>query len=669
MKYVDLVIDNKSNHTDQLYTYGCFDDEICIGQKVFVQFAKGRKLRAAYVFAVHTKLQKEFKNLKYVSETDPSVCLTEEMIRTCQWMQRRYLCRLIDAVHLFTPAGDSPKRARKQPVPDGIERETALPALTAEQQQVLSEMASKQRQGKRLFLLHGVTGSGKTEVYMRLIARCLQEGRTAIMLVPEISLTKQIVERFAARFSETKMAVLHSSLSPGQRYDTWQRIRGGEVRIVIGARSAVFAPLSDIGLIILDEEHEATYKSDMTPKYDTCEVAIKRAGAFDGSVLCGSATPSVATYQRSEWGIFTRLTMKKRYNEMPLPEVEVVDMGKELARGNTSVFSERLVAEMRRQLEEGRQVILLMNRRGYYTYITCPSCGEVITCPTCGISLTYHKSTGKCSCHYCGRSFDVPAQCPSCGAHPLQFSGSGTEKVAETAQRLFEEYPVARLDMDTMRRKGALTRILDDFAAGRTRILAGTQVVAKGLDFPNVGLVGVVSADVSLHIPDYRSPERTFQLVTQAAGRAGRGSVAGRVIVQSRHPEHYAVAAAVHQDYPAFFRQEIEVRRLLVYPPYADLIQLVFTAREERAAAETARLWEGGLRRLMGESERPYILHYQKMEIFAEKDIVKYYMVVKCRKGMRKYYMGALKKLKTDAIGSRDCSVVVDINPYSLGRS
>lgn len=670
MKYVDLVVDNKSNRTDRLYTYGCEDDGICVGQKVYVYFARSKKLRDAYVFAVHDEPAEKFRKLKYVEEEDPQVVLTEEMIDTCLWMRRRYLCRLIDAVGLFTPAGSPSKRGKKRRPLAGVEKdEQNITSLSDEQQKVLKELEEKEKEGKRLFLLHGVTGSGKTEVYMQAVSRCIRNGKTAIMLVPEISLTKQIVERFAARFSPEEIAVLHSGLSQGERYDEWQRIRSGSVKIVIGARSAVFAPVSNIGIIILDEEHEMTYKSDMTPKYDTCEVAIKRAGYFDGTVLCGSATPSVASYERSRQGIFELLQMKKRHHDIPLPKVTVVDMRRELAAGNTSDFSRLLVSGMKEQLEAGRQVILLMNRRGYYTYVSCPECGYVMKCPECGISLVYHRSMGKCSCHYCGRTFDVPERCPDCGSEHMRFSGSGTEKIADTAEKLFSEYKVGRLDLDTMRKKGATKKILNDFASGKTRILAGTQVVAKGLDFPNVGLVGVISADVSLNIPDFRSPERTFQLVTQAAGRAGRGDIPGRVIIQSRNPEHYAVVSAAKQDYMQFFDQEIAVRKMLCYPPFSDLIQIVFSSRKEQSSCAAAEEWEHELRLMLGEKEKKYILSPQKMDFFVEKDVFKYYMVVKCRKGMRPYYIGALKKIKEKHSDDKDCTVVIDINPYSLGRN
>lgn len=675
MKYVDLIIDNKSDMTDRVYTYGCRLEDVKVGSKVYVHFAKGKKERTAYVVAIRDTLEQEFSNLKYVLSVDPDVVLSPEIMETCGWMQRRYLCRFIDAIHLFAPSGGPSKRRKVRNPLDEIDADKELPheeanrKLTIEQQQTLEEMQKAAKEKQRLFLLHGITGSGKTEVYMRLIKDCVDSGKTAIMMVPEISLTKQIIERFARRFSHEVLAVLHSGLTKGQRYDEWQRIKTGQVRIVVGARSAVFAPVEDIGLIILDEEHEATYKSDMAPKYETLEVAIKRAGNYNGIVLCGSATPSVVTYARSQKGIFKYLSMTKRYNQVPLPTVDVVDMRQELAAGNTSIVSRQLYTEMRKQLAEGRQVILLLNRRGYYNYTSCPSCGYVVRCPQCGITMTYHKEQQQCVCHYCGRRQPVPTLCPECGMEHMRFTGKGTEQVEETISELFPEYPADRLDLDTMKKRGALKKILKAFEKGKTKILLGTQVVAKGLDFPNVGLVGILSADVSLNLPDYRSPERTFQLVTQAAGRAGRGSEQGKVILQTADPEHYAIVAAAKQDYQLFYRQEIQIRKLLLYPPYTDLIQCTIWGKKEEVVVSGANYWHQTLLSMMGEKEASFITSPQKMELFVEQDISRYYILIKCKQGMRPLYMGALKKIKEETLQEKNYGVTVDVNPYNLGRN
>ncbi|MGI6735763.1 MAG: replication restart helicase PriA [Anaerovoracaceae bacterium] len=679
MKYVNLVIDNRSDQTDQYYTYGCEDESIEVGRKVYVPFARGRRLRAGYVFAVLPQPEEPLRRLRYVDHSDEEISLTGEMVETCRWMTKRYLCRRIDAVRLFVPAGRAASggRARRKPLAERSGERQEIAALTAEQQQTLRRICEVlDSRSHHLFLLHGVTGSGKTEVYMRSIQHCCEQGRTAIMLVPEISLTKQIIDRFIGRFGSERLAVLHSRLTPRQRRDEWLRIRRGEADIVIGARSAVFAPASDIGLIIMDEEHETSYKSDMTPKYDTVEVAIKRLAAWNGVLLAGSATPSVATYQRSLDGIYERLTLPHRYNRVPLPQMEIVDMRRELRSGNTSVISRRLCEEMTRQLQAGRQVILFLNRRGYATYIACRECGHVMICPHCGISLTWHRSSGTGVCHYCGYEEKIPERCPQCGSRGLRYRGSGTEKVEEAVAALFPGITSARLDMDTMKKKGAVERILDDFGAGRTRILTGTQVVAKGLDFPNVGLVGIVSADASLHVPDYRSPERAFQLIIQAAGRAGRGDETGHVIVQTRSPDHYAVQAAAAQDYRRFFRAEIEVRRLLRYPPFADLILLRIIAPQREAAARAAAFWEKRLRTLLGSERAAAILPVQEEEPAPQATDFERRLIIKSERGERGLFMGALKEIREEErtavkkSGSRkDHTVIIDVNPYSFWRN
>lgn len=673
MKYVNLVIDNKSDKTDQWYTYGCRSDAVKKGDKVYVPFARGKRLRTAYVFEVLDHLPQPFANLRYVSRIDGDISLTGEMIETCCWMRRRYLCRYIDAVRQFVPAGTPSKRGRKRrPLNGRVGEVQHIDALTGEQKAVLQRIRHVlSRKQQHLFLLHGVTGSGKTEVYMQTIASCIAGGRSAIMLVPEISLTKQIIDRFMGRFGADRIAVLHSRLSQGERYDEWQRIRRGEVQIVIGARSAVFAPLEQIGVIILDEEHEATYKSDMTPKYETIEVAIKRTAASGGIVLAGSATPSVVSYQRSLDGIYERLTMTRRYNEVQLPQVRIVDMRNELQRGNTSVISSVLFDEMTRQLHAGKQIILLLNRRGYSTFLSCRRCGHVIRCPQCGISLTYHKSSDKGVCHYCGYEQEIPSVCPSCGSRDIRYFGSGTEKVEEEVQRLFPDVSMARLDMDTMKKKGAADQILDRFGAGSTRILMGTQVVAKGLDFPNVGLVGIVSADVSLYIPDFRSAERTFQLITQAAGRAGRGEDEGTVLIQTYTPDNYAVQTAARQDYESFFREEIQIRRFMEYPPFFDLIQILFIGTDGTELMQAAGQWKMQLHHMLGKDEAAYILAPQELQYGIGGDRQAVSLLMKSGTGKRGKFMGAVRALQEQKKQKKSTGyqVVIDVNPYSLWRN
>lgn len=413
------------------------------------------------------------------------------------------------------------RAAKKEQVEEPVETER-LPELTDEQRGALEIVRPAiDANEHRVFLVQGVTNSGKTEVYMRVIADCLAHGKTAVMLVPEISLTPQTIRRFTTRSGAEAIAVLHSRLSALERYEQWLRVRRGDIRIVIGARSALFAPFENIGVFILDEEHEATYKSDMTPKYDAREVAIQRAAFHQAVVLLGSATPSLESAYRAEKGEYTLIRLHKRFNEGLLPAVTTVDMREELLQGNKSIFSRLLYEKIQETLAEKKQVILFLNRRGYTTFLSCRSCGFVMRCRECGISMTFHKAQGTAVCHYCGRKEAVPTVCPVCGSKYIRQFGTGTEKVEEAALTAFPDTVIDRLDLDTAKRKGNAEKILSRFAKGKTAILIGTQLVAKGLDFSNVGLVGILSADLSLNLPDYRSPERTFQLVTQAAGRAG----------------------------------------------------------------------------------------------------------------------------------------------------
>ena len=667
MKFADLVIDNKSDQTDTLYTYGCHDDSIRPGSKVYVEFGRSKNLREAYVFAVKNEAEQEFKRLKYISGIDEEISLTDEMIRTCQWMKRRYLCRYIDAVKQFVPPGRALKSGKKrQPLAGRKGEEQNIEELTSEQENALNEMTRED--GHSIFLLHGVTGSGKTEVYMRAIEECLKKGRRAVMLVPEISLTKQITDRFIGRFGADRIAVLHSKLSKGERYDEWMRIRRGQVDIVIGARLAAFAPIENAGIFIMDEEHEGSYKSETVPRYDTVEVVVKRAMDMDAKVVLGSATPSVVSYSRTENGLYRKIELTKRYNDVKLPEVETVDMRRELKNGNTGVFSERLRNAMEETLDSGKQVILFMNRRGYSTFVSCRECGMVMQCPDCGISLTYHKGINRGVCHYCGRAFVIPDICPDCGSRYIRYFGTGTEKIEEAVAELFPDRKTARLDLDTMSRKGSMEKILKDFGSGKTEILTGTQVVAKGLDFRNVGLVGIVSADVSLNIPDYRSAERTFALITQAAGRAGRGDEKGRVIIQTYTPENYAIRAAAAQDYGAFYRQEIQMRAMRQYPPFSDFIHVIFGGKDEDVVEETAREWESAVRTALGRDEKNVLP--PRSIISAAAGSFRQGMLIKCPKGCRKYYFDILMRLKEGIKGDkRKYNVAVDVNPYSMWRS
>jgi primosomal protein N' (replication factor Y) (superfamily II helicase) len=461
---------------------------------------------------------------------------------------------------------------------------TPLP-LTNEQESVYRRIVrTVDEQRHEVFLLHGVTGSGKTEIYLQCIQRVVDQGRQAVVLVPEIALTPQMVERFKGRFG-SGVAVMHSRLSVGERYDEWRKIREGKAAVAVGARSAVFAPFANLGLIIMDEEHEGSYKQEENPKYHARDVAVRRAEQGGAAVILGSATPSLESYHasRAQSDIHfspVLLEMPSRALGNELPKVHVVDMRDELKEGNRSMFSRRLHAALESRLERGEQTVLLLNRRGFSTFVMCRSCGYVAGCPECDISLTFHARSDNLRCHYCGHAEPSPKVCPECGSEHIRFFGTGTQRVEEELGKLFPGIRVIRMDVDTTTEKGSHEKLLNQFRDKKADVLLGTQMVAKGLDFPDVTLVGVITADSALNLPDFRAAEKTFQLLTQVAGRAGRHQLPGEVVVQSYTPEHYSIIHASGHDYSSFVREELKHRKDLHYPPYCRLI-LVTLSHEQ----------------------------------------------------------------------------------------
>ena len=437
------------------------------------------------------------------------------------------------------------------------------------------------------FLLHGVTGSGKTEIYLQLMERVIKMGKQGIILVPEIALTPQMIERFYGRFAEG-IAVLHSSLSEGERFDEWRRIMEGKVDIVIGARSAIFAPLQKLGIIIIDEEHENTYKSSSYLKYHAVEIAEFRRQNEKAILILGSATPSLETYYRGTIGELTIHSIKERATQFPLPEVEIVDMGRELDVGNKGIFSRQLRSLIEDNLSRKKQSILFLNRRGYSTFVSCQQCGYVSKCPNCDITMTYHRNLRNLQCHYCGRREEIPEVCPSCKGYNIVYGGTGTQKIENIISAHFPKARIGRMDMDATSVQGSHSRILEDFEGGKTDILVGTQMISKGLDFPNVTLVGVISADASLNLPDFRASERTFQLITQVAGRAGRGDERGKVVIQTYNPKHYSIITAAQHDYKSFYELELPIRREYNYPPFNKLINICLSGRNQEKVYRVA---------------------------------------------------------------------------------
>lgn len=479
------------------------------------------------------------------------------------------------------------KEAYRDPVANQTFEKTTALSLNAEQQVAVETiLQSVQEQQSQTYLLEGITGSGKTEVYLQVIAEVLNQGKTAIMLVPEISLTPQMVQRFKSRFGE-HVAVMHSGLSQGEKYDEWRKIERGEAEVVVGARSAIFAPIENIGVIIIDEEHEASYKQEETPRYHARDLAIWRSEYHHCPVVLGSATPSLESRARAQKNVYQRLRLTQRANQAAtLPTIDVVDMRQEVENGNVSSFSMSLQEKLQERLEKNEQSVLLLNRRGYSSFVMCRDCGYVLPCPNCDISLTLHMDSKTMKCHYCGHEERIPYRCPNCGQDKIRYYGTGTQKVEEELQTLLPDSRILRMDVDTTRRKGAHEKILRTFGEGQADILLGTQMIAKGLDFPNVTLVGVLNADTALNLPDFRSSERTFQLLTQVSGRAGRAEKPGEVIIQSFNPEHYAIQLAKAQDYEDFYTKEMYIRHRGDYPPYYFTVQITASHPEENEAAK-----------------------------------------------------------------------------------
>lgn len=461
------------------------------------------------------------------------------------------------------------------------------PQLNEEQQTAVETVWKDYAAGKRgTYLLFGVTGSGKTEVYLELIERVIAEGKQVIMLIPEISLTFQTVRRFYERFGD-RVSVLHSKLSVGERYDQYVRAREGAIDVMIGPRSALFTPFERLGLILMDEEQEGAYKSEGTPKYHARETAEYLAELTGASLFLGSATPSLEAYARAKAGVYRLLTLTKRAKEAVMPKVEIVDLRQELAEGNRSMFSRKLKEQMEERLAKGEQIMLFLNRRGYAGTVSCRACGEGMKCPHCDVSLTFHKG-GKLLCHYCGYETMQPKLCPACGSKYIGLFGTGTQKVEEAVLREFPEAKVLRMDADTTKNKGGHEKIVEAFAKGDAQVLIGTQMIVKGHDFPKVTLVGIIAADLSLYAGDYRAAERTFCLLAQAAGRAGRDKLPGNVVIQTYQPEHYSIVTAATEDYEGFFEQEMAYRRLLRYPPVTHVLAILIQGEAEAEAKAAA---------------------------------------------------------------------------------
>lgn len=640
-EYVEVIVEIPGRQGNKPFHYRVPVDlqPITVGSRVLVPF--GRRTVPGYV--VGYSAPPPGIDIKYIKKL-VGAGVNEELMALARWMTHKYLCSLSDSLHCVLGAGREAKKISQGLYPtininqlEGLnvttkqrtvlekaiehaglskaqlarlanvstatvdvlikkhllkwssktEQQSILPGdsplvLTPEQQHVVRRIGMDVENGvHRVFLLRGVTGSGKTEVYLNIITQVLARGRQAIVLVPEISLTPQMVTVFKARFGAT-VAVLHSRLSAGERYAERLRIEKGEAQVVLGARSAVFAPVPKLGIIIIDEEHEPLYKQEENPKYHARDVAIYRTQYHQGVVILGSATPALESYCRAEpGGPYQLLDMKTRVGNKPLPTVQILDMRREVESGNNSIFSRLLLQKISQRLADKQQVVLFINRRGYATFIVCRRCGLVLKCPHCDISLTYHRD-GMLRCHYCNYQRRTPRQCPDCSSDAIGFFGTGTQRVEEEVKHYFPEANILRMDGDTTGRKGSHQKILTSFKSGRGDILVGTQMIAKGLDMHGVTLVGVISADTMLYMPDFRAAERTFQLLTQVAGRAGRGQIPGETIIQTFNPEHYSITTARQHDYLGFYQQEMNLRRALKYPPFYYLARVLVSGEQEQ---------------------------------------------------------------------------------------
>ena len=670
MKYINVVIDNKADQTDSYFTYQA-PDEVQVGTKLTVSFGTRKKLLDAYCVETDVVPEYDENKIKSIESYDDDRSLTSEIIETARWMRNRYGVKYIDAIKMFTVNGKRELKDKKELSDKGFNPGYEL---TAEQQAAAGKInASIKENFAKAYLVKGVTNSGKTEVYMEAVETALSLGKTAIILLPEIALASQVEQRFIDRFGEKNVATLHSKLSTSKKLDEWLRIRRGEAKIVVGARTSVFAPLDNIGVIVIDEEHESTYKSDHNPKFETVDVAYKRAAVNCATLVLGSATPSVVSYHRAMSGVYELIEMNHRVGDSIMPELEIVDMKEEVRNGNLGVVSSRLAQEVSRTLKRKEQVILFLNRRGYSTHIMCPDCGYVMTCEDCGITMTYHKALNAAVCHYCGKKKAVPKICPDCSGKYLKFVGSGTEKVEDSVQELWPDAVVDRFDLDTATSPSEIKNTIKKFQKSRTDILVGTQILAKGLDFRNVGLVGIMNADIGLNIPDYRSSERTYQLITQVAGRAGRAGGSSKVIIQTYEPDSDVIKEAAAGDYDAFYEAELLHRNVMNYPPFSDIINISFTEKklakesdtmDDSSAMQYAKHFREVLKSMKGMPEGSVILRpvEEDRRIDGKRRVS---MLIKAPLGTRSGYLKAyldyrdrMRKMNAD------CYIEIDVNPY-----
>jgi len=625
------------------------------GMRVVVELRNKRTVGMVYELTERA----EVKNLKPILEVkDSEPVLNDDLLEVAEWISRQYICSVGEACWSIVPKGIRKRNIRidfGKLDPDENER-----IVLTEEQRTVFDRLKESIVGKKqeVFLLHGVTGSGKTEIYLRIISEVINLGQGAILLVPEISLTPQTVRYFASRLGN-HLAVLHSRLTKAEKINEWYRILSGDKRVVIGARSAIFAPIEKIGIIIIDEEHETSYKSEETPRYNARSIAYYRAKKHGATFLLGSATPSMEAYYLAKQQKMNLLQLSRRVMNQNLPVTKVTDLRK--VRGEKYI-SNPLIKAIEARLKKDEQVILFLNRRGFSPYVYCENCGYVFKCKNCDITLTFHKGKKKLLCHYCGYSLDVPDLCPNCGFEKISFTGFGTQRIEKILNEYFPGAVIVRMDTDSIRRRNSLSKILAAFSRHQIDILIGTQIVTKGLHFPNVTLVGVLNADIPLNFPDFRAAERTFDLITQVAGRAGRGVKKGEVIIQTYNPAHYAIQTAKNHDYEEFFIREIKYRQGLIYPPFCRIIRLVFRGGEVHKLFQNAGLVVDYIR----EKTEEYItiLGPALCPLSRIKSNFRVHVIIKTERiaGLRKILMGANELMKS----KHGVYLEIDIDPVSM---
>ncbi len=675
MKYAKVVVDIKADFADRLYTYLAGNLKLKVGTAVKVPFGSKNTLKKAVVFELTDSRGSEIEGdieVKSIDSVLDDLSFPEELVRLAKWVRNRYFTSYADVVGVISPKGDRPKRALK-PTHNLASKGSGKVMLTPTQQALANEIIKEVKAASpEIFLLKGVAGSGKTEIYINAVEQAIASSKSGIVLLPEIALTKQITARFREHFGDEKIAIIHSGLTRAQRFNEFLRIRDNDAMVVIGARSAVFAPVRNLGIIIIDEEQDSSYKATNSPRYDAVEVGIMRSRFESAPIVLGSATPAISDYYRAKEGKMRLLNLGERYNGGSFPDIEIVNMADEMRKGNFSPLSFLLRKEMRATIDKGKQVLLFLNRRGYAPIIMCESCKEILKCEKCGIPLVYHREAGRALCHYCGNSETEFSKCKKCGSKQIQYRGLGIEQLTEFVQDEFKDAKVARLDSDVAVRAGKLEEVLEQFSDGKIDVLIGTQIISKGLDFENVTLAGIIEADAGLQIPDFRADERVFQLIVQTAGRAGRRDDRGKVVLQTLSKDADVVNMAAQQDYEGFYSSEIAFRKKMGYPPFGSIIKLEFSSDKKEGALDFANSFKNSIIRTLEGIFKIDVLGPVPSFIQKSDGMYRYRLILKMPREVREKYshlirwqIDVFKNRKNKA--SKKERILVDAEPYDLG--